>query len=134
MALLEIIAASIYEGLGSLLLNSILEGIGKLIRSIYYGLRKLITGKDRNYSELKRLEARLLNKKVKLKAAVHAHLPKGTFGKVVAIVDLKTIRIAFQNSNGQRIVIDGQQAFDVKRSKVILLRRKREGERNQKSL
>lgn len=123
--MLEGLAAIIFEFVAFILVEGVFEGIRKLFRNIYYWLRKLFTGKDRDYDELKRVEERYLAKKVKLMVGLHGFIPKGTIGTVVEVVDLQILRVEFQNEQQQPIVISGQQVFEVKRNNVLRLRKKR---------
>jgi hypothetical protein len=125
MPLGEVIIGFFEEILGYIIFDLIFEGIGKLFREIYYSLRKLITGKEREIPELKLIENRYLLKKVMIMYNFHKLVSKGTLGTVTEVIDEQTLNIEFEDSNGRPIVINDKQAFKIKRSNVKLIKKSR---------
>ncbi|SOE23532.1 hypothetical protein SAMN06298216_3917 [Spirosomataceae bacterium TFI 002] len=121
----EVIFGAIGEIIGYIIVEVIIEGIGKLIRAIYYGLRKLITGKEREIPELKRIEKRFLYKKFRLKSDFNKRILKGTMGTVMEVIDKQNLYVEFENLNGNPILIDDEQVFKIERKRIILERKKR---------
>lgn len=121
----EILLGAIGEFIGYIVVDVIIEGLGKLIRTIYYGCRKLITGKDRDIPELKRIEKRYLYKKIKLKSDLNKLILKGTYGTVVEIIDQQYVSVQFENIIGKSIMDGNKQSFKIDRKIVILDRKKR---------
>jgi len=80
---LEIIIGFFGEIFAYIIFHLVIEGIGELIRQIYYWLRKLITGKEREIPELKRIEKRYLYKEVVITHNFHALIPRGTKGTIL---------------------------------------------------
>ena len=76
----EVIFGAIGELFGYIVVDLIIEGIGKLFRGVYYGIRKILTGKIRDIPELKRIEKRYLYKKIRLKSDFSERILKGTRG------------------------------------------------------
>jgi hypothetical protein len=119
----EVIFGAIGEFIGYIIAEVIIEGIGKLIRSIYYGLRKLITGKEREIPELKRIEKRFLNKKFRLKSDFNERIPKGTKGTVMEVIDKQYLYVEFEDLNGKPILLGYGQVFKIERQRIMLDRK-----------
>ncbi|MBB3696554.1 hypothetical protein KMW28_24015 [Flammeovirga yaeyamensis] len=120
MKLVEIIVAAIGEFIAYILFLLFSEGIGKLIRSIYYGVRKLITGKEREISELERIEKRYLYKKFKLRSDFNEQIPKGMRGTVLEIIDEQNMYVEFENTKGLPFIDVDEQVFKIERKRIIL--------------
>ncbi len=121
----EVIFGAIGELIGYIIVDVIIEGIGRLIRSIYYGIRKLVTGKERDIPELKRIEKRYLYKKFRLKADFNGRILKGTRGTVMEIIDEQDLYVEFEDFNGKPISEGDEEVFKIERKKVLLERKKR---------
>lgn len=119
----EVIFGFLGEMLGYIIFDLIIEGIGKLFRGIYYWLRKLITGKEREIPELKMIEKRYLFKKVMILYNFHELVSKGTQGTVIEIIDKQNMYVEFEDSNGRPIVINDKYVFKIRRNKVKLKRK-----------
>jgi hypothetical protein len=120
----EIIFGAIGELIGYIIVDLIIEGIGKLIRAVYYGVRKLLTGKEREIPELKRIEKRYLYKKFRLKSDFNGRIPKGTRGTVIEIIDKQDLYVEFEDFNGNTITEDDEQVFKVERKRIMIERKK----------
>lgn len=125
MPLGEVIIGAIGELIGYIVVDLIIEGIGKLIRTVYYGIRKFITGKDREIPEMKRIEKRYLYKKFRLKSDFNGRILKGTRGTVIEIIDEQNLYVEFEDFNGKPITEGDEQVFKIKRKIIILEREKR---------
>jgi hypothetical protein len=121
----EIIIVSIGEIIGYIIFELIIRGIGRLLREIYYWIRKLLTGKEREIPELKRIEKHYLFKKFKLKTDFDKRIPKGTSGIVMEVIDEHNLFVEFEDSLGKPILVVDKQVFKIKRRKIILKRIKR---------
>ena len=73
MPIREIIVDKIGEIIGYIISELIIEG--KVRRGTYYWIRKLVTGKEREIPELKRIEKRYLFKKFRLKSDLNERIP-----------------------------------------------------------
>lgn len=120
-----LVAELVGEVIGDLLFKVIIEGIGKLIRSVYYGLRKLITGKERDIPEVKRIEKYYRHKKIRLKSDFNERILKGTRGTVMEVIDEQHVHVEFEDLHGKPIVEGDQQVFKIERKGIILERLKR---------
>ncbi len=120
----ELIFGAIGEFIGYTIVDGLIEGIGKLIRAIYYRLRKLITGREREIPELKRIEKRYLYKKFKLKTDFNERILKGTRGTVMEIIDKQDLFVEFEDTNGAPITEGDEQVFKIERKIIIIERRK----------
>ena len=116
----EVIVGAITEFFGYILLEVIIKGIGKGVRTIYYVLRKWITGKEREISELERIEKRILFKKFRLKSDFSQHIPKGTRGTVMEVIDEQYLFIEFEDADGNPILEDDEMVFKIERKKIRL--------------
>ncbi len=116
----EVVFGAIAEFIGYIIVEVIVEGIGKLIRATYYGLRKLITGKERETPELKRLEKRYLYKKFKLKSDFNERILKGTKGNVLEVIDKQHLYVEFEGLNGKLILEGDEQIFKIERKRIML--------------
>jgi len=125
MPLGEVIIGAIGEFIGYIVVEVIIQGIGKLIRAVYYGVRKLITGKEREIPELKIIEKRYLHKKFRLRTNFNERIPKGTTGTVMQVIDEKNLYVEFEDINENPIVQCDNQLFKIQRKKVMLERKKR---------
>jgi hypothetical protein len=121
----EVIFGAIGEMIAYIVFELILEGIGRLFRGIYYGIRKLLTGKEREIPELKRIEKRFLYKTVRLRSDFNERISKGTLGTVIEVIDEHHVFAEFEDSHGKPIEIQGEQVFKIERSKLMLERKKR---------
>ncbi|NQY30623.1 MAG: hypothetical protein HRT69_14270 [Flavobacteriaceae bacterium] len=120
----EVIFGAIGELFGYIVVDLIIEGIGKLFRGVYYGIRKILTGKIRDIPELKRIEKRYLYKKIRLKSDFSERILKGTRGTVMEIIDKQDLYVEFEAPNGTPIMVDDEQIFKIKRKRIILERKK----------
>ena len=120
----EVIFGAIGEFIGYTIVDGLIEGIGKLIRAIYYKLRKLITGREREIPELKRIEKRYLRKKFKLKTDFNERILKETRGTVMEIIDKQDLFVEFEDTNGVPITEGDEQVFKIERKIIVLERRK----------
>jgi len=118
----EVIFGTISELIGYIIIDLIIEGIGRLIREVYYGIRKLITGKEREIPELKRIEKRYLYKKFRLKSDFNERILKGTRGTVMEIIDKQSLFVEFENSIGKPITEGDELIFKIERKRIILER------------
>ena len=125
MPLGEAILGSIPEAIGYIIFDLLLEGIGRFFRWIYYGIRKLLTGKEREIPEVKRLEKTYLYKKIVLRNGLNKFIVKGTRGTVLEIIDEDNFYVEFEDSTGKPIEVEGNQVFKVKRKDVMLQRKLR---------
>ncbi len=121
----EVILSSIGEMIGYVVVEIIIEGIGRLIRGVYYGIRKLLTGKEREIPEMKWIEKRYLFKKFKLKSDLDNRIIKGTRGTVMEVIDEQNVFVEFEDSSGNPIEVNGNRVFKIKRNKIWLERKKR---------
>jgi hypothetical protein len=119
----EIILGFIGEMIGYILFDLIIEGIGRFFRGIYCWILKFVTGKERKTPDFERIEKRYLYKKVSVISNFHELLPKGTRGTVMKVIDKQIICVEFENSKGRPIVVNDEQGFKIKRSKVTLERK-----------
>jgi hypothetical protein len=119
----EVIFGAIAEIIGYVLVELIFEGIGKLIRVMYYGVRKLITGKEREVPELKRIEKRYLYKKFRLKSDFNRQILTGTRGTVMEVIDKQDLYVEFEDFNGNPISEGDEQFFKIERKKIMLERK-----------
>jgi len=111
--------------IGYIVVDLIIKGIGKLIRTMYYGVRKLITGKKREIPELKRIEKRYLYKKFRLKSNFNGQILTGTRETVMEVIDEQDLYVEFEDSNGKPITEENNQVFKIERKRIILERKKR---------
>lgn len=125
MPLGEAILGTLGELIGYAFFELIIEGLGKLIRGIYYGIRKLITGKEREVPELKRIEKRYLYKKFRLRSDFNEQILKGTRGTVMQVIDAQNLFVEFETPNGEPIMVGDEQTFRIKRKGIILERKNR---------
>lgn len=116
----EVIFGALSEFISYIIVEVIIEGIGKLIRTVYYRLRKLITGKEREVPELKRIEKRYLYKKVRLKTDFNGQILKGTRGTVMEVIDEQYLYVEFEDLNGKLIAKDEEEVFKIERKSVAL--------------
>jgi hypothetical protein len=121
----EVIFGAVGEFIGYIIVEVIIEGIGKLIRVVYYGIRKLITGKEREIPELKRIEKRYLYKKIRLKTDFNERIKKGTRGTVMEIIDKQNLHVEFEDFNGKPIIENDKQVFKIESKRVTLEKNKR---------
>lgn len=121
----EAIFGAIGELIGYIVVDLIIEGIGRLIRGVYYGIRKLITGKDREIPELKRIEKHYLNKKFRLMSDFNEQILKGTRGTVKEIIDVQNVYVEFEDPHGKPITEGVEQIFKIERKRIMLERQKR---------
>ena len=121
----EVIFGAIGEFIGYIIVEVIIEGIGKLIRATYYGLRKLITGREREIPEVKRIGKRYLYKKFRLKSDFNERILKGTKGTVLEVIDKQDLYVEFEDLNGKPILEGDEQVFKIERKRIILERIKR---------
>ncbi|MEN8928698.1 MAG: hypothetical protein ABF242_11285 [Flavobacteriales bacterium] len=114
---------------GEIIFSVIGESIGYLFfDGIGYGLRKLyfrITGKEEDFYGLTRLKRWYLNRFVLLKNDLNELIQKGSKGKVVKILDEKSILVQFENDIGKLIFFKGKSNFKLKRTEVRLILQKR---------
>jgi len=116
----EAIVGAIAEMIGYVIVELIIGGIGKMFRALYYGIRKLFTGKDREMSELDRIEKRYLFKKFKLRSDFSGRIQRGTSGTVMAVIDDQSLYVEFEDTDGKPITDGGITIFKIDRKKVIL--------------
>jgi hypothetical protein len=121
----EIIFGAIGELIGYIIVDVIIEGIGKLIRAVYYGIRKIITGKEREIPELKRIEKRYLNKQFRLKSDFNGYILKGTRGTIIKIIDKQNLHVEFEGFNGKSIMKNDKQVFKIERKRITLEKREK---------
>lgn len=121
----EFIIGAIGEMIAYFIFELIINGIGAVIRKIYYWIRKLLTGKEREIPELERIEKRYLFKKFRLRSDLHEQIPKGTRGTVLEVINERTLSVEFEGNSGQPITIDSKKTFKIRRSRVMLERKKR---------
>ena len=107
----EAILGSIAEAIGYIIFDLLLEGIGRFFRWIYYGIRKLLTGKEREIPEVKRLEKTYLYKKIVLRKSLNTFIAKGTWGTVLEIIDEDNFFVEFEDSTGKQVEVEGIQVF-----------------------
>ena len=113
----EVIFGAIGELFGYIVVDLVIEGIGKLFRGVYYGIRKILTGKIRDIPELKRIEKRYLYKKIRLKSDFSERILKGTRGTVMEIIDKQDLYVEFEAPNGTPIMVDDEQIFKIERKR-----------------
>lgn len=121
----EVVVGVIGEFIGYIVVQVIIEGIGKLIRTVYYGLRKLLTGKERELPELKRIEKRYLHKKFRLKTDFNNRMLKGTRGIVMEVIDEQYLYVEFEDLSGKPIIKGDEQVFKIERKKIMLNRKEK---------
>lgn len=121
----EAIIGTIGELIAYIVVELIFIRIGKLIRCVYYGIRKLITGKEREIPELKRIEKRYLYKQFRLKSDFNKRILKGTRGTIMEVIDAQNFYVEFETPNRKPIMVDNEQTFKIKRKRIILERKKR---------
>ena len=116
----EIVVGSILEGLGAIIFELIINGLGVFLRRMFYWTRKKLTGKEREFSEFERMEKRYLGKQVRLAVSLKNGLRKETFGVVKEVLDYHYVLVEFEDATQQPIPIDGKQVFKIKRRHVRL--------------
>ena len=116
----EIVVGSILEGLGAIIFELIINGLGVFLRRMFYWTRKKLTGKEREFSEFERLEKRYMGKQVRLAVSLKNGLRKGTFGVVKEVLDYHYVLAEFEDATQQPITIDGKQVFKIKRRHLRL--------------
>ncbi len=116
----EVIFGFIAEVISYIIFELIIEGIGRLFRKIYYWVRKLLTGKERETPELELIENRYLLKKVIVISDLHELLPKGTRGIVMEVINEHSFYVEFEDSYGKPILVNGEKRMKINRSKVML--------------
>ncbi len=119
----KIIIGYIGEMIIYIIFDVMIQGIGRFFRVIFYWLRKLLTGKNRETPEFKWIENRYLFKKLILITDFNNEIQKGTRATVMEIIDQQHFYVEFENSNGEPIVFNDQQIFKIQRNKVRLERK-----------
>lgn len=120
MPLGEIILTTILETASYLIFELFFKGLSKA----YYGVRKLVFGKDRPIPDIKRIEKLYLFKKFKLKSDLMGIAPKGTSGTIKKVVDEGNLLVELEDLNARPIRIKDKQTFKIELDKVLLERKR----------
>jgi len=100
--------------MGEIIFEWIIGGIYVAIRTFYDWIKEKLFGiKDKQKAELKKIEKKILYKKIRLTENLNNGLKSGLNGAVLEVIDKKNVFAEFYDLNGKQIEIDDKIVFEI---------------------
>jgi hypothetical protein len=100
--------------MGEIIFEWLIGGIYVAIRTLYDWIKEKLFGiKDNQKAELKKIEKKILYKKIRLTENLNNGLKSGLNGAVLEVIDKKNVFAEFYDLNGKQIEIDDKIVFEI---------------------
>ena len=101
--------------MGEIIFEWIIGGIYVAFRTLYDWLKEKLFGiKDKKKAELKRIENKILYKKITLTENQNNGLKSGLNGAVLEVIDKENVFAEFYDLNGKQIELDNKSVFEIR--------------------
>lgn len=101
--------------MGEIIFEWIIGGIYVAFRTLYDWLKEKLFGiKDKKKAELKKIENKILYKKIRLTENQNNGLKNGLNGAVLEVIDKENVFAEFYDLNGKQIELDNKSVFEIR--------------------